>query len=98
MAVYTPGALSALFNDSKSEVTDAKEKSDDKLVKLFSKTSSNKRSFHNITTDETSDNATAEKLKSKQKKDVSQERLSNVSTTIFQDLFQQSYNVFLTLL
>ena len=69
MAVYTPGALSALFNDSKSEVSDAKEKSDDKLVKLFSKTSSNKRSFHNITTDETSDNATAEKLKSKQKKD-----------------------------
>ena len=69
MAVYTPGALSAIFNNSKSEVSDAKEKSDEKLVKLFSKTSSNKRSFQNITADETSDNPTAKKLKSKQKKE-----------------------------
>ena len=89
MAVYTPGALSALFNDSKSEVSDAKEKSDDKLVKLFSKTSSNKRSFHNITTDETSDNATAEKLKSKQKKDevkkkkIKEDNKNEIDTTQF---------------
>ena len=70
MAVYTPGALSAIFNNSKSEVSDAKEKSDDKLVKLFSKASSNKRNYQNtITTDETSDNATAKKLKSKPKND-----------------------------
>jgi len=70
MAVYTPGALSAIFNNSKSEVSDAKEKSDEKLVKLFSKTSSNKRNYQNtITTDETSGNATAKKLKSKPKND-----------------------------
>ena len=42
MAVYTPGALSAIFNNSKSDEDDIQEQSNEKLVKLFSKTSSHK--------------------------------------------------------
>ena len=65
MTAYTPGALSSIFNNSKSDKSEVNEKSDKKLVKLFSKKTSNKRdSQNNITSDSVLDNVTEKKSKS----------------------------------
>ena len=50
--MYTPGALSAIFDNSNNDNSDINEKSSDKLVQLFTKKIPNKHASLNISNNE----------------------------------------------
>jgi len=87
MAVYTPGALSAIFDNSKCDKDDIQEQSNEKLVKLFSKTSSRTHdSLTNATKQETSNTVTDGQSSKKDKNRKKEKTKDNVTeTTIEKD-------------